>query len=173
MMKIIKMVNQHRRDFNAIYECEDCGYKVEQSGYDDRNFLDNVIPNIKCGECGKSSNTLGIKHDVTPTKYEAFAVIKKNPYLHSGEMMNDCFWYRSGTCDAGTCVRCETYLPVNSREFEVIYAEYKKDMPEAIELIRQRYVEKLLIEELAYILDLYDKSVEDGFYLANENHERL
>jgi len=35
------------------------------------------------------------------------------------------------------------------------------------------YTRKLLIEELAYISDLYDKSVEDGFYLANENHERL
>jgi len=75
MMKIIKILNQHRRDFRAIYECEDCGYKVEGSGYDDRNFHDNVIPNIECGKCGKSSNTLGIKHDVTPTKYEAWEVI--------------------------------------------------------------------------------------------------
>ena len=48
-MKIKRMLNQHRRDFNAIYICEGCGYEEERSGYDDRNFHDNVIPNIKIG----------------------------------------------------------------------------------------------------------------------------
>jgi len=123
-MKIIKMVNQPRRDFRAIYECEDCGYKVERIGYDDRNFYDNVIPNIECRKCGKSSNTLGIK-------------------VERGEKVNDCFWYRIGTCDAGTCAGCETYLSINSGECKAIYAEYKKDMAEAIEPVRERYVEKM------------------------------
>ena len=74
-MKIIKILNQNRRDFTAIYECESCGDKVEKSGYDDRNFHDNVMPNTKCGKCGKSSNNLGITHEPTPTKYEAWEVI--------------------------------------------------------------------------------------------------
>lgn len=69
-MKIVEMLNQYRRDFRAIYECENCGYKEERSGYDDRNFHDNVIPNMKCPKCGKSRNDLGIKEKPTETKYQ-------------------------------------------------------------------------------------------------------
>lgn len=68
-MKIVKMVSQHRRDFRAIYECENCGHKEERGGYDDRNFHDNVIPNFKCSKCGKSRKDLGIECKPTPTKY--------------------------------------------------------------------------------------------------------
>ena len=35
-------------------ECEHCGYSHEGSGYDDANFHYNVIPNMKCKECGKT-----------------------------------------------------------------------------------------------------------------------
>jgi len=57
--------------------------------------------------------------------------------------MNDCFWYAVGTCDAGTCAGCETYLSINSEECEVIHAEYEKDIAEAIEPVRERYAEKM------------------------------
>ena len=75
-MKIVKMLNQNRRDFWADMECEGCGHKeTHVSGYDDRNFHDNVIPAIKCKNCGKSRNDLGIVVPSTPTKYAATAII--------------------------------------------------------------------------------------------------
>ena len=52
-MQIKKIVSQSRRDFTAIYECEHCGHEVEDYGYDDAHFHNNVIPNRKCKECGK------------------------------------------------------------------------------------------------------------------------
>ena len=52
-MKINKITGQHRRDFTAIYECEHCGFKKKGSGYDDDNFHRNVIPKMKCDNCGK------------------------------------------------------------------------------------------------------------------------
>lgn len=54
-MKIKKIISQHRRDFIAIYECEHCGAEHEGEGYDDANFHVNVIPSIKCKECGKKA----------------------------------------------------------------------------------------------------------------------
>ncbi len=74
-MKIKKILHQHRRDFLANYECEGCGHVVRAKGYDDRNFHDNVIPAMKCLECGKSALDLGA--DVRPlmTKYpEGFQI---------------------------------------------------------------------------------------------------
>jgi rubredoxin len=70
-MKIKQIVEQHRRDFRAIYECEGCGYisKTKERGYDDRNFHDNVIPDMKCPKCGKSRNDLGITGERTGTRY--------------------------------------------------------------------------------------------------------
>jgi len=66
-MKIKTILKQNRRDFVAIYECEHCGNKVERSGYDDSYFHENVIPAMKCEECGKTS----------PDSYEA----KKTKFL--------------------------------------------------------------------------------------------
>ena len=37
-MKIKEIIYQHRRDFEAIYECEHCGNTVKEGGYDDANF---------------------------------------------------------------------------------------------------------------------------------------
>jgi C4-type Zn-finger protein len=75
-MKIKEMISQHRRDFYATYECESCGYITEKkSGYDDRNFHDNVIPNMKCDKCGKSRNDLGLLGESTPTKYESWQTV--------------------------------------------------------------------------------------------------
>jgi predicted nucleic-acid-binding Zn-ribbon protein len=74
-MKIKEMLHQHRRDFTAIYICENCGNTEEKGGYDDRNFHDNVIPNMKCTKCGKSRNDLGITGEYTETKYpEGFQI---------------------------------------------------------------------------------------------------
>lgn len=54
-MRIKTIKSQHRRDFRATYECEHCGHTHDSYGYDDKNFHDNVIPNMKCTECGKDS----------------------------------------------------------------------------------------------------------------------
>lgn len=75
-MKIKERLRQSRRDFWATYECEGCGHITKkQLGYDDRNFHDNVIPNMKCPECEKSRNDLGIKGEFTPTKYAPWEVV--------------------------------------------------------------------------------------------------
>ena len=75
-MKIVKFINQNRRDFCADYQCEGCGHvEYNQRGYDDRNFHDNIIPNMKCNECNKSRNDLGIISEVTETKYQPWEII--------------------------------------------------------------------------------------------------
>jgi len=74
-MKIKEMLRQYRRDFHAIYVCENCNEEYEMSGYDDRNFHDNVIPNMRCNNCGKSRNNLGIEGEYTETRYpEGFQI---------------------------------------------------------------------------------------------------
>jgi predicted RNA-binding Zn-ribbon protein involved in translation (DUF1610 family) len=52
-MIIKEILEQHRRDFTAIYLCEHCGYEQEDKGYDDANFHNNVIPKMKCPSCGE------------------------------------------------------------------------------------------------------------------------
>ena len=54
-MKIKKIVDQLRRDFKAVYECEHCGDEITGHGYDDANFHQNVIPNMGCQKCGKKA----------------------------------------------------------------------------------------------------------------------
>jgi len=54
-MKIKEITRQHRRDFWAIYECEHCGHEEKGSGYDDANFHENVIPDMKCSNCGNKA----------------------------------------------------------------------------------------------------------------------
>jgi len=69
-MRIIKITSQTRRDFRATMECEQCGnIEKEVSGYDDRNFHDNVIPSMKCKKCSESTNSLGMEVKKTVTKY--------------------------------------------------------------------------------------------------------
>ena len=65
-MKIKKILSQCRRDFTAIYECEHCGYEKNGSGYDDANFHQNVIPDMKCPECKKAA---GADYRPLATKY--------------------------------------------------------------------------------------------------------
>lgn len=74
-MKIQKIIYQNRRDFEAIYECEGCGHTIKSRGYDDRNFHDNVIPKMKCQECGKTSAECGADYRPLTTKYpEGFQI---------------------------------------------------------------------------------------------------
>ena len=68
-MRIKEVLHQNRRDFKAVYQCESCGFEEKSYGYDDRNFHDNVIPNMKCKQCKKSRNELGIEGEFTSTTY--------------------------------------------------------------------------------------------------------
>ena len=53
-MKILKINIQNRRDFWADMVCEHCGnIEKDVSGYDDKHFHQNVIPDMKCKECDK------------------------------------------------------------------------------------------------------------------------
>ena len=54
-MRVREIKSQHRRDFQAVYECEHCGATVESYGYDDAYFHQNVIPAMKCASCGKAA----------------------------------------------------------------------------------------------------------------------
>ena len=69
-MKIKTILNQHRRDFRADYECENCGFiDKNKSGYDDINFHQNVIPSMRCLKCGESAISLGTNYRPLSTKY--------------------------------------------------------------------------------------------------------
>lgn len=66
-MKIREILNQHRRDFWATYECVHCGHVTpKRPGYDDANFHQNVIPKMECPECGK---TAGDNYRPLATRY--------------------------------------------------------------------------------------------------------
>jgi len=71
-MKIKTIKSQNRRDFQAIYECEYCGYTEENYGYDDANFHNNVIPNMVCKQCGKKG---GKDYRPLTTKYPEDQVV--------------------------------------------------------------------------------------------------
>ena len=71
-MKIKTIISQSRRDFTAIYECEHCGHEHKSYGYDDANFHNNVIPDMKCKKCGESA---GDDYSPLATKYpEGFQI---------------------------------------------------------------------------------------------------
>lgn len=65
-MKIKEIKSQYRRDFTAVYECEHCGHTETGYGYDDANFHNNVIPAMKCKECGKAAPST---YEPKATKY--------------------------------------------------------------------------------------------------------
>lgn len=68
-MKIKRKLSQHRRDFTAIFVCEECGTESVIAGYDDAYYHGTVIPKLKCPKCGKSSNDMGIKNEPMATEY--------------------------------------------------------------------------------------------------------
>ena len=71
-MKIKTIKSQNRRDFHAVYECDHCGHTTEGYGYDDANFHNNVIPEMKCDKCGKIS---GEDYRPLTTKYGEHEVV--------------------------------------------------------------------------------------------------
>jgi ribosomal protein L37AE/L43A len=71
-MQIKIIESQNRRDFYAIYKCEHCGHEKRGSGYDDDNYHENVIPAMKCEECGK---TAADNYRPLGTKYAAHEVV--------------------------------------------------------------------------------------------------
>lgn len=54
-MKIKEITSQHRRDFWAIYVCENCNAEEKGDGYDDSFFHNEVIPKKVCKSCNKTS----------------------------------------------------------------------------------------------------------------------
>ena len=71
-MKIQKIISQYRRDFVAICECEHCGYSEQCTGYDDRNFHENVIPTMTCPKCNKIADE---NYRPLATKYDDNEII--------------------------------------------------------------------------------------------------
>lgn len=65
-MKIKNRIRQHRRDFTAVYVCEHCGNEQNGDGYDDAYFHDNVIPNMTCWSCKKSSDGVASSAPIVP-----------------------------------------------------------------------------------------------------------
>ncbi len=55
-MFILKIIDQIRRDFTAIYKCEHCGHEYEGKGYDDSYYHEKVVPNMKCPKCNKKAS---------------------------------------------------------------------------------------------------------------------
>lgn len=75
-MKITKTYDWNRRDFSADIECEGCGHKDKiKSGYDDSNYYNNVVPDMKCKACGKSTNDLGIAPKTIRPKHNPYNII--------------------------------------------------------------------------------------------------
>lgn len=69
-MKIKNIISQNRRDFRAIMKCEFCNSEETlNSGYDDRNYHDNVIPNMKCKSCNESTISKNGNIVKTNTRY--------------------------------------------------------------------------------------------------------
>jgi hypothetical protein len=68
-MYIIKTYGWSRRDFSYDCKCEHCGaVRKDLSGYDDNNYYENVIPNIKCNECNESTNSKKSEQTVLKNK---------------------------------------------------------------------------------------------------------
>lgn len=53
-MRLVRKINQHRRDFTGLFECEHCGHEETVRGcYDDTYYHENVIPKMGCRDCGE------------------------------------------------------------------------------------------------------------------------
>lgn len=69
-MKVTKRYDQYRRDLSIDLECENCGANdTNTSAYDDTYYWTQVVPDMKCKQCEKSSNDLGIRPENIGTKY--------------------------------------------------------------------------------------------------------
>jgi hypothetical protein len=75
-MKIKKVITQNRRDFTALMVCEFCNKEsINTEGYDDRYYHDNVIPDMKCGSCLKSTASEGGEITHKDTKYSENQIV--------------------------------------------------------------------------------------------------
>lgn len=73
-MQIVNTFNWNRRDFSYEAKCEHCGHiETHSGGYDDSNYYNNVVPAMKCGNCGESSNSKkvdGAPQTIVVPKYD-------------------------------------------------------------------------------------------------------
>lgn len=74
-MKLLEILDQYRRDFTGVSKCESCGFKKTVCGYDDDYFHTQVMPNMKCDQCQKSTLELGIAVEPIETKYAPHEVV--------------------------------------------------------------------------------------------------
>ena len=74
-VKIREMLWQNRRDFKAVLECEGCGNTEIIRGYDDDHYHNIVIPDIKCGACGKTGAGCGADYRPLRPKYPEWMVV--------------------------------------------------------------------------------------------------
>lgn len=67
-MHIKKKIDQNRRDFMAVYQCEHCDHEEQGYGYDDVYFHQTVIPRMVCPKCEKTADAMTPKTtpDVPP-----------------------------------------------------------------------------------------------------------
>jgi hypothetical protein len=71
-MKLTRILNQHRRDFQGEYKCEFCNHietDENMDSYDDNYFHQEVTPNMKCKSCGESTLSKGGEIQKVKTKY--------------------------------------------------------------------------------------------------------
>lgn len=54
-MKIQRITSRYNNDFCAVLECEHCGWRGDLlTGYNDHYYHANVIPAMRCEQCGKN-----------------------------------------------------------------------------------------------------------------------
>ena len=69
-MEVVRRFDQLRRDLSIDLECERCNATdTVTTAYDDTFYWTQVVPDMKCKSCGKSSNDLGIRPESIGTKY--------------------------------------------------------------------------------------------------------
>ncbi len=71
-MRIQTIVSQNRRDFTAIFRCDNCGHEEKRQGYDDWNFHNKVVPAMTCPVC---EQTEGSNYRPLATKYPDSQVV--------------------------------------------------------------------------------------------------
>jgi transcription elongation factor Elf1 len=71
-MQLTEILTQHRRDFQGKYTCEFCNHvetDTSLDSYDDNYYHQEVIPNMECKSCGKSTKSENGIVKQTKTKY--------------------------------------------------------------------------------------------------------
>ena len=74
-MIVTDTYNWNRRNFRFTGLCQHCLTVIkDEKGYDDCNFYNNVIPNIKCKSYNESTNskTSGMPVIIVTPKYPSF-----------------------------------------------------------------------------------------------------